>query len=176
MKEPFDWLEEARRIADAEVGRATGEFLRGEDVRYPCYATILNGHNRYEMNGGMRILYPAGKPVAGTLSTKDVEESPTGRIRYFINAWIPRECVKLDIGKMRERARRNAEMMARLERQQEHPNPEKLPKLVRMALWNGCLREDFARNISDAAKACPGKHETFITHRHLIRWSDKELR
>lgn len=176
MKKTFNWLEEARRIADAEVERATGEFLRGEDVRYPCYATFLSGNNRYEMNGGMRVLYPAGKPVVGMLSTKDVEEPPTGRTRYFINAWIPRECVKLDIEKMRERARSNAEIMAGLEQQQKYSAPEKLPKLVRMALWNGCLRADFAKYFSDAAKACPKKHETFITHRHLGKTPDGEWR
>ena len=32
MAEKFDWVAEARRIADAEVERAAGEFERG-DVR-----------------------------------------------------------------------------------------------------------------------------------------------
>lgn len=167
--ENFNWMEEARRIADEEVERATGEFLRGEDVRYPCYATILTGRSCHEMDGEMQVLYPAGEPVAGTLSVEDVEEPPTGRTRYFINTWIPRECVSLDVDKMRERARRSAEAIARLEMHQEKPDRTRLPKLIRMMLWNGCLRADLARSFSDAAKASPGPHETFITHRHLIR-------
>ena len=172
LAEYFEWMKEARRIAAAEVDRAVREFESGEDVKYPCYSSITNGRMTRHFNGEMRVIYPAGKPVIGTLSTKVVEEPPTGRTCYFTNALIPRKFVKLDVPRMRARALWHAENMAKLELRNEHPNRAKLPKLVHMVLWNGYLREDFARCFSAAAKAYPGKLETFVTHQHLVKCGD----
>ena len=171
-EEYLEWLAEARRIANAEVDRAVREFENGEDVRYPCYSSITNGRTTRHFNGEMRVIYPAGKPVIGTLSAKVVEEPPTGRTCYFTNARIPRKFVKLDVPRMRARALWHAENMAKLELRNEHPNRAKLPTLVHMVLWNGYLREDFAKCFSDAAKAYPGKLETFVTHQHLVKCGD----
>lgn len=170
MNKDPDFVAVARRIADAEVDRAVREFESGEDVRYPCYSTIIDGRNPPRgLEGEMRVLYPAGCPVCGTLSAEVVAEPPTGRTRHFINARLPREFVKLDAAAMRDRARRNAEHMAKRELERERPDIRRLKKLVLMALWNGCLRREFARQFSEAAKAHPGKLETFVTHRHLVK-------
>ena len=67
-EEYLEWLAEARRIANAEVDRAVREFENGEDVRYPCYSSITDGRTTRHFNGEMRVIYPAGKPVIGTLS------------------------------------------------------------------------------------------------------------
>lgn len=111
----FDRVEEARRIAAAEVDRAFREFENGEDVRSPCYSSITDGRTTRHFNVEMRVIYPAGKPVIGTLSAKVVEEPATGRTRYFTNVLIPCEWVKLGAAAMRDRARHNAEYMARRE-------------------------------------------------------------
>ena len=123
----------------------------------------------------MRVLFPAGHPVVGTLAAEAVAEPPTGRTRHFIDARLPREFVKLDAAAMRDRARRNAEHMAKRELERERPDIRNLQKLVRTALWNGCLRHEFARQFSEAAKAHPGKLETFVTHRHLVKCRGKWL-
>ena len=172
LAEYFEWMEEARRIAAAEVDRAVREFESGEDVRYPCYSSIMDGRTTRNFNGELRVIYPAGKPVVGTLSAKVVAEPPTGRTRYFTNVRIPREFVKLDVERMRARALRRAESMAKFVLRQERPNRAKLPKLIHMVLWCGCLREEFARSFSEAAKAYPGKLETFVTHQHLVKCGD----
>ena len=59
MKDGFDWVEEARKIAEAEVDRAVGEFRRGEDVRFPCYSSITDGRTTRNFNGELRVIYPA---------------------------------------------------------------------------------------------------------------------
>ena len=178
MAEDFDWIAEARRIADAEVERAAAEFERGEDVRYPCYSTIVDGRNPpRELNGEMRVLYPAGRPVAGTLFAKTVDE-PCGKVRYFTLAKVPREAIVPDVPKLRAQARLAAEHMARTmaERYGSKIDAQKFRKAVHMAMWNGRLRGEFARQFSAAAKAHPGKLEAFVRHRHLTRCSDGEYR
>ena len=175
----LDWMAEARRIADAEVARAAKEFEKGGDVRYPCYSTIIDGHNpARELNGEMRVLYPAGRSVAGTLSAETVEAPEHGMIRYFTLAKVPREEIVLDVPKLRAQARLAAEGMAKclMSVYGSEIDAQKFRKAMHMAMWNGRLRGEFARQFSEAAKAHPGKLETFMRHQHLVKCSDGEYR
>ena len=169
-------MAEARRIADAEVERAVREFENGEDVRYPCYSTIVYGDRpSRELNGKMRVLYPAGCPVVGTLCAKTVDE-PHGIVRYFTLAEIPREAIVLDVPKLRAQARFAAEGMAKylMRKYGSEIDPTRFRKLMHMVMWNGRLRREFARQFSEAAKAYPGKLKTFVRHRHLVKCGDDE--
>ena len=179
MAEDFDWVAEARRIADAEVERAVKEFESGEDVMYPSYATICYGKDKppRELNGEMRVLYPAGRPVVGTLTVKTVDE-PHGRTRYFTNALVPREEIVLDVPKLQEQARYAAEGLAKslMKDYGLAIDPKRFLKVVHIALWNWKLRGEFSRQFSEAAKAYPGKLETFVRHQHLVKCSDGKYR
>ena len=82
-------------------------------------------------------------------------------------ARLSREFVKLGAAAMRDRARQNAEYMAKRELDANARIFAGCKKFARMSLRNGCLCHKFARRFSEAAKAYPG------IGRHLqIRRSD----
>ena len=167
MTKDHDWVEEARRIADAEVDRATGEFRRDEAVRHPSFDYILKQIKPgWQADGTMPVLYPAG-PVCGVLSVNTVEEAPHGLIRYTTYARLPREFVKLDVAKLREAGRCAAERIIRYVAEQ---NPEGGAthnlRCIYIALWHA-LKKEFSRQLSEAALVCPVKLETFTSHCHL---------
>lgn len=168
MAKMADLTAEMYRRAEAEVERAVGEFERGENVRYTSFSYIDGITPGWEPNADMPVLYPAGKPVVGRLSSHDVEEPPYGRIRYYTNVRLPRRLVKLDVARLRAVARHEAERtIAALRKKEDAADTTCALRCLYFAVWIEGLRDEFSRQFSECARTCPEKLETFVSHAHL---------
>ena len=166
MKDKNDFAAEMLRRAEAEVERAVGEFVRGEDVRYPSFSYLDRITAEWEPNPDMPVLFPGGRPVFGTLATEIVAEPPTGATRYDTNAWLPRELVKLDVAQLRTAARRAAEKVIVLTTENRATNPDRILRGLYFAVWHA-LRLEFSRQFSETARNSPVKLKTFLNHAHV---------
>ena len=166
MTDKTDWRKEALRRAEAEVERAVGEFVRGEDVHYPSFTYLDRITAEWEPGDDMPILFPGGRPDYGTMATEIVAEPPTGRTRYDTNAWLPRELVKLDVPRLRTAARRAAEKVIRIATENRATDPDRILRGLYFAVWHA-LRLEFSRQFSETARNSPVKLETFVSHAHL---------
>ena len=166
MTDKSDLAAEMLRRAEAEVDRAVGEFVRGEDVHYPSFTYLDRITAEWEPNPDMPVLFPAGRPVYGTLTTEIVAEPPTGLTRYDTDAWLPRELVKLDVARLRTAARRAAEKVIRVTTENRATDPDRILRGLYFAVWHS-LRHEFSRQFSDTARNSPVKLETFLSHAHV---------
>ena len=166
MADKSDLAAEIFRRAEAEVERAVGEFERGEDVHYPSFTYLDRITAEWEPGDDMPVLFPAERPVFGTLATGIVAEPPTGRTRYDTNAWLPRELVELDVPRLRAAARRAADKMIRIVTENRATDPDRILRGLYFAVWHS-LRQEFSRQFSETARNSPVKLETFLSHAHL---------